>query len=148
MPRAANERGVLSECLDIQLGKFQLPHLVPFALVSYAITFAGWLPSGNFLRPREKREVWGIPVPGHESVQVVAVPGFDLFMDDVLNASLSIALRVCHRTVTEGLNSVERQEEKHEREAGSKHKRGSPGRISFAQGDALARKNFTVAPQA
>src|SRR6266576_56450 len=75
MPCSAHEGGIRSDRLNAQAGELQVPHLLPFTLISLPIAIERALPAGGLTSSRKKSQIWRIPIPRHEASEVVVVPG-------------------------------------------------------------------------
>src|SRR5262249_34069266 len=60
------------------------------ALISLAVAQERWFPAFSNLRPGEEGQLGGTPVPLHETLQLTAIPGFNLRYEHVLDAFFSI----------------------------------------------------------
>lgn len=69
-----------------------MAHFMPLRLVAFAIAIEGCLPALRGFSTGEERQLRRIPVPGHEALKVVVVPGVGLHREYVLN--LAGVLRV------------------------------------------------------
>lgn len=78
----ADESGVRAERLDAEIREFQFAHVVPRARVGGAVVVEGLLPSAIFVAAREECQVGGVPVSGHEGLEIVTIPGVLLGVED------------------------------------------------------------------
>src|SRR5580692_681274 len=99
MPGPARKSCIRSELLNVQVGELELSHLLAFALVLIAIPLSGRLPPGCFLCSREERQIWRVPVTGHEGFEITAVPGFLLPMQNLLNRGRDIRLGILSESI-------------------------------------------------
>src|SRR5882762_7252170 len=78
VPSSADERRVRAQGLHVQLFEAEPAHLLALRLVAAPVPLQGRLPAARERGPGLEDEVGRVPVTGHESLEVAAVPGLDL----------------------------------------------------------------------
>src|SRR5215467_3766809 len=84
-PGAAHEGRFRAQHFDSQLGKVEIAHLVAGARISSLVAVERGLPAAGRFRIGEESEFGRVPVAGHECIEVVAVPGVLLGMENLLD---------------------------------------------------------------
>ncbi len=87
---SADERGVWAEHLYSQIGKIQLAHFVAGTRVRRLVAVDRGLPAFGLFRARKEGQVGRIPVARHEGVEIVAIPGVLLSVEDLLDGGLRL----------------------------------------------------------
>src|SRR5438067_7855979 len=89
-PSAPRHGRLRSQGEDVQHREVEGAHLLPRSLIAAAVAVERRLPAARLLAVREEDEVGRVPIARHVSVQVAAIPGLDLGVEDGTNAALDI----------------------------------------------------------
>src|SRR5205814_2955774 len=70
------------------IGEREFPHLATLALVAFAVAVEGRLPAFCLVAARRESQLVRPPVSLHEALEVAAVPGLDLVVEDAADCLL------------------------------------------------------------
>src|SRR5262245_5126145 len=88
LPATADIRTVAAERFNSKVAEGEFAHFLPLRPVALVVALERRFPAFRVLSAGEKAEALGFPVAGHEAVEVAAVPGGDLVVENFLDGLL------------------------------------------------------------